>query len=144
MSNKCKDIDIENRKYYFSGNINIKNIDPNKINKDEKKIFLFIRYMTFKDRRHVRSINVKFYALLRLRITHEALQLLVFFFSFFSFPSFFSRYPEYQEIRSKNYFTDHRQLIQLTVLEIQFRYLKYMTVTKIRKNLSNIPFLSKR
>ena len=100
--------------------------------------------MTFKDRRHVRSINVKFYALLRLRITHEALQLLVFFFSLFSFPSFFSRYPEYQEIRSKNYFTDHRQLIQLTVLEIQFRYLKYMTVTRIRKNLSNIPFLSKR
>ena len=144
MSNKCKDIDTENRKYYFFGNINIKNIDPNKINKDEKKIFLFIRYMTFKDRRHVRSINVKFYALLRLRITHEALQLLVFFFSFFSFPSFFSRYPEYQEIRSKNYFTDHRQLIQLTVLEIQFRYLKYMTVTRIRKNLSNIPFLSKR
>ena len=144
MSNKCKDIDTENRKYYFFGNINIKNIDPNKINKDEKKIFLFIRYMTFKDRRHVRSINVKFYALLRLRITHEALQLLVFFFSFFSFPSFFSRYPEYQKIRSKNYFTDHRQLIQLTVLEIQFRYLKYMTVTKIRKNLSNIPFLSKR
>ena len=144
MSNKCKDIDTENRKYYFFGNINIKNIDPNKINKDEKKIFLFIRYMTFKDRRHVRSINVKFYALLRLRITHEALQLLVFFFSFFSFPSFFSRYPEYQKIRSKNYFTDHRQLIQLTVLEIQFRYLKYMTVTRIRKNLSNIPFLSKR
>ena len=144
MSNKCKDIDIENRKYYFFGNMNIKNIDPNKINKEEKKIFLFIRYMTFKDRRHVRSINVKFYALLRLRITHDALQLLVFFFSFFSFPSFFSRYPEYQEIRSKNYFTDHRQLIQLTVLEIQFRYLKYMTVTRIRKNLSNIPFLSKR
>ena len=144
MSNKCKDIDIENRKYYFFGNMNIKNIDPNKINKEEKKIFLFIRYMTFKDRRHVRSINVKFYALLRLRITHEALQLLVFFFSFFSFPSFFSRYPEYQKIRSKNYFTDHRQLIQLTVLEIQFRYLKYMTVTRIRKNLSNIPFLSKR
>ena len=144
MSNKCKDIDIENRKYYFFGNMNIKNIDPNKINKEEKKKFLFIRYMTFKDRRHVRSINVKFYALLRLRITHEALQLLVFFFSFFSFPSFFSRYPEYQKIRSKNYFTDHRQLIQLTVLEIQFRYLKYMTVTRIRKNLSNIPFLSKR
>ena len=79
MSNKCKDIDTENRKYYFFGNINIKNIDPNKINKDEKKILLFIRYMTFKDRRHVRSINVKFYALLRLRITHNALQLPVFF-----------------------------------------------------------------
>ena len=108
MSNKCKDIDIENRKYYFFGNMNIKNIDPNKINKEEKKIFLFIRYMTFKDRRHVRSINVKFYALLPLRVTHNALQLPVFFFSFFPFPSFFSRYPEYQEIRSKNYFTDHR------------------------------------
>ena len=37
MSNKCKDIDTENRKYYFFVNINIKNIDPNKINKDEKK-----------------------------------------------------------------------------------------------------------
>ena len=36
------------------------------------------------------------------------------------------------------------QLIQFTVLEIQFPSLKYMTVIGIRKNLSSIPFLSKR
>ena len=36
------------------------------------------------------------------------------------------------------------QLMQFMVLEIQFRSLKYMTVIRIRKNLSNIPFLSKR
>ena len=36
------------------------------------------------------------------------------------------------------------QLIQFIVLEIQFRSLKYMTVIRICKNLSNIPFLSKR
>ena len=34
------------------------------------------------------------------------------------------------------------QLIQITVLEIQFRSQKYMTVIRIRQNLSNIPFLS--
>ena len=37
-----------------------------------------------------------------------------------------------------------KQLIQFIVLEIQFRSLKYMTVIRICKNLSNIPFLSKR
>ena len=36
------------------------------------------------------------------------------------------------------------QLIQFTVVEIQFRSLKYVTVIKIRKYLRNIPFLSKR
>ena len=36
------------------------------------------------------------------------------------------------------------QLIQFTVLEIHFRSLKYTTLIRIRKNLSNIPFLSKR
>ena len=33
------------------------------------------------------------------------------------------------------------QLIQFTVLEIQFRSLKYTSVIRIRKNLSNLPFL---
>ena len=37
-----------------------------------------------------------------------------------------------------------KQIIQFRVLEIQFRPLKYMTGIRIRKNLSNIPFLSKR
>ena len=37
-----------------------------------------------------------------------------------------------------------KQLIQFVVLEIQFRSLKYMTVISIRKNLSNISFLSNR
>ena len=36
------------------------------------------------------------------------------------------------------------QLIQLRVLEIQCRSLKYMTIIRIRKNLINISFLSKR
>ena len=36
------------------------------------------------------------------------------------------------------------QLIQYTVLVIQLRSLKYMTDIRTRKNLSNIPFLSKR
>ena len=37
MSNKIKDIDIKNCRYYFFDNIiNIKNFDPNKIKIDEK------------------------------------------------------------------------------------------------------------
>ena len=36
------------------------------------------------------------------------------------------------------------QLIQFTILVNQSRSLKYMTVIRIRKNLSKIPFLSKR
>ena len=36
------------------------------------------------------------------------------------------------------------QLIQCTVLEIQFQSLKYMSVITICENLSNVPFLSKR
>ena len=63
--------------------------------------------------------------------------------------------PAFSEIRkisenigkfgAKNYFTDHTtgQLIQFTVLEIQFRSLEYMIIIRIRKNLSDIPFLSK-
>ena len=37
MSNKVKDIDMKNRKYYFFNDIiNIKNFDPNNIKIDEK------------------------------------------------------------------------------------------------------------
>ena len=37
MSNKIKDIDIKNCRYYFFDDIiNIKNFDPNKIKIDEK------------------------------------------------------------------------------------------------------------
>ena len=36
------------------------------------------------------------------------------------------------------------QLIQYTLLEIQFRSFKYTDVIRIRKNLCNLPFLSKR
>ena len=42
---------------------------------------------------------------------------------------------------AKNCFTDE-QLIQYTVLEIQFRSLKYMAVIRIHNNLSNFPFFS--
>ena len=37
-----------------------------------------------------------------------------------------------------------KQLIQFTVLEIQFWSLKYMVVIRMRNNLSNFPFLSKQ
>ena len=37
-----------------------------------------------------------------------------------------------------------KQLIQYTVLDIQFRSLKYMNVIRIPKNLSNFPFLPKQ
>ena len=36
------------------------------------------------------------------------------------------------------------QLMQYTVLEIQFRSLRHTAVMRIRKNLSNFPFLFKR
>ena len=72
---------------------------------------------------------------LRLRETHNALQLLVLFFFFFSF--FYQPYPEYRTIRGKKLF--YRQLIEYTVLEIQFLSLKYTAVISIRI----FPFLSK-
>ena len=37
-----------------------------------------------------------------------------------------------------------KELIQYTVLQIQFRSLKYTTVIRIRKHLSNFPFRPKR
>ena len=43
---------------------------------------------------------------------------------------------------AKNYFTDHQTANTILVLEIQFQSFKYMTVIRIRKNLSNISLLS--
>ena len=41
MSNKFKEIDIKNRQYYFFDDmINIKNVNPNKIDIDEKRFFI--------------------------------------------------------------------------------------------------------
>ena len=77
---------------------------------------------------------------LRLRETHNALQLPVFFFSFFSWLC--QRYPNIAKFGAKNYFTDHRT--QYTVLEIHFRSLKYTSVIRLCNNLSNFSFLSKR
>ena len=60
MSNKVKDIDIRNRKYYFSNDIiNIKNFDLNDIKIDEKSykdiLFYYIRYVTIKDSKHEKN-----------------------------------------------------------------------------------------
>ena len=69
--------------------------------------------------------------LLRLRETHNALQLPVFFFFLF----FCQLYPEYRGIRSKKtILRTTKQPIQHTVLEIQFRSLKYTTVNRLHKN----------
>ena len=71
--------------------------------------------------------------LLRLRETHNALKLPVFFF-FLLF--FCQRYPEYRGIRSK-------QLLQYTVLEIHFWSLNYTTAIRIcKKNTQKIEQLS--
>ena len=48
-----------------------------------------------------------------------------------------------QKFGAKNYFTDHQTTQYKTVFEIQFWSLKYTAVIRIRKNLSNFPFLSK-
>ena len=53
MSNKVKDIDIKNRTYYFFNDIiYIKNVDPDKIKKDEKSyksiLIYYIEYVTIK------------------------------------------------------------------------------------------------
>ena len=59
------------------------------------------------DRKQVGVLFIEiptFIILLRLRETHNALQLPVFFFSFFSFSFFCQRYPEYRGIRSKRLF----------------------------------------
>ena len=77
--------------------------------------------------------------LLRLHETHKALQSSAFFFLLW----LCQPYLEYQRIRSKKLFS-RPLLIQHTVLEIQFRSLKYTAVIRIRKSMSNFPFLSKR
>ena len=53
MSNKVKDIDIKNRTYYFFNDIiYIRNVDPDKIKKDEKSyksiLIYYIEYVTIK------------------------------------------------------------------------------------------------
>ena len=53
MGNKCKDIDIKNRTYYFFNDIiNTKMFDPNKIKIDEKLykniLIYYIEYVTIK------------------------------------------------------------------------------------------------
>ena len=53
MSNKVKDIDVKNRKYYFLNDIvNIENFNPNNIkigDKSYKDILIYcIRYVTIK------------------------------------------------------------------------------------------------
>ena len=82
--------------------------------------------------------------LLRLRETHNALQLPVFFFFllllvFLPALSGISRNSEQKAILETT-----KELIQYTVLEIHFRSLKYTTVIRIRKHLSNFPFRPKR
>ena len=59
MSNNVRDIDIENRAFYFFNDIiNIKNVDPDKIKIDEKlykNIFIcYIGYVTIKDSKYVK------------------------------------------------------------------------------------------
>ena len=63
MSNKVKDIDIKNRKYYFFNDIiNIENFDPNNIKIDEKLckniLIYYIRYVTIKDSKSVKIYSV--------------------------------------------------------------------------------------
>ena len=55
MSNKVKDINIKNRKYYFFKDIiNIENFDPNNIKVDKKSyenilLMYYIGYVTIKE-----------------------------------------------------------------------------------------------
>ena len=63
MSNKVKDIDINNQTYYFFSDIvNIKNFDPNniKINENSYKDILiyYMGYMTIKDLKYVKINSV--------------------------------------------------------------------------------------
>ena len=65
MSNEVKDIDINNRTYYFFNDIiNITNFDPNNVKTDEKSdknIPIYsIRYVTIKDSKYVKvnSVNL--------------------------------------------------------------------------------------
>ena len=64
MSNKVKDLDIKNYVYYFFDDvINIKNIDPNRINTDEKSckniLIHYVGYVMIKNWKYViiNSVN---------------------------------------------------------------------------------------
>ena len=63
MSNKVKDIDIKDQKYYFFNDIiNIKNFDSDIIEIDEKSckniLIYYIGYVTIKDSKDVEVNNV--------------------------------------------------------------------------------------
>ena len=65
MSNKVKEIDIENQTFYFFDDIiNIKIFDPNNIKIDEKSskniLISYIRYVTIKESKYVKinSVNL--------------------------------------------------------------------------------------
>ena len=63
MSNKIKNIDIKNRTYYFFNDIiNMKNFDSNNINigkiSNQNILIYFIRYVTIKDSKYVKSYCV--------------------------------------------------------------------------------------
>ena len=65
MSNKVKDIDIKNQKYYFLNDmINIKHFDPNNINSDEiqshTKMFLFTILNMWRSK--IRNMIAKIYS----------------------------------------------------------------------------------
>ena len=60
MSNKVKDMDMINRKYYFFNDfINIKDFDLNNIKIDEKSygniLIYYIGYVTIKDLKYVNT-----------------------------------------------------------------------------------------
>ena len=60
MSNRFKNIDIKNHKYYFFEDIiNIKKFDPNKIKIDEKSykniLIYYIGYVTIEDSKYVKN-----------------------------------------------------------------------------------------
>ena len=63
MSNKVKDIDMENRaNYFFSCMINMKNFDPDKIKIDEKSyrnvLIYYIGYVTIEGLKYGKIISV--------------------------------------------------------------------------------------
>ena len=63
MSNKFKDIDIENRTYYFFDDIiNIENFDPNKVEGEENSYY--IGYTRIKDLNYITINSIIFYTLL--------------------------------------------------------------------------------
>lgn len=80
-------------------------------------------------------------AFLRVRDTHNTLQLSAIFFFFF-FSPVVSRILRNSE--QKTVLQIIEQLTQYTLLEIQSRSLKYMSVTRVYKNLSYFPFPPKQ